>query len=329
MKKHLIKLALIAFLWGPGAVLAAPQELIFTHVVSPDTPKGKMATMFKKMIEDKFGDRYTVTIYPNSELLNDEESVDAIAEGRIHFAAPALSKFEAYTQQLKVFDLPFLFPDMDAVNRFQESPTGQALLTSMQDKGVLGLGYLHNGLKQLTANKPFTRPADLAGLKFRIINSDVLRKQFEVINVEPVPMAFPKVYPALAANEIQGQENTWSNIFSQKFYEYQPHMMESNHGVLDYMLITNTRFWNSLSEEDRRYFEFALNMALRYGNAVALAKSNNDKTELSRMKGISVVRLNPEQLKVWQQAMEPLWAEYEPLIGADIINAARQAGTLN
>ncbi|PCM43398.1 C4-dicarboxylate ABC transporter [Marinobacter sp. ANT_B65] len=315
----LITLLLPMFLW------AEPQPLVFSHVVSPNTPKGKMAEMFKSMIESKMGDRFEIVIYPNSDLMDDDEAVSAIAEGRIHFAAPSLSKFEAYTQKLKVFDLPFLFRDIEAVNRFQKSPTGQSLLTSMDSQGILGLGYLHNGLKQLTADRPFTQPGDLAGLRFRTMNSDVLIKQFELLNAEAVPMAFSEVYSALAEQRIQGQENTWSNIYSKAFYEHQPYMMISNHGVLDYMLITNSDFWKELNEEDRDMFRYALEMALKYGNAVAKAKSANDKIELTSMKSISVFKPSASELATWQTAMQPLWASYEDLIGENIIQAARQA----
>lgn len=310
----------------PVALWAEPQQLVFSHVVSTNTPKGKMAEMFKSMIERRLGDRFEIVIHANADLMDDDEAVTAVAEGRIHFAAPSLSKFEGYTQQLKVFDLPFLFPDMDAVNRFQQSPTGQALLTSMEDQGILGLGYLHNGLKQLTASRPFTRPDDLAGLRFRTMSSDVLIKQFELLNAEAVPMAFSEVYRALAEQRIQGQENTWSNIYSQAFYEHQPYMMVSNHGVLDYMLITNTEFWSGLSEAERHEFRFALDMSLKYGNAVATAKSTNDKIELGRMKGISVYEPSAAELAIWQSAMQPLWVEYEPIIGETIVQAARLAG---
>ena len=305
---------------------AEPQQLVFSHVVSPDTPKGKMAGMFKSMIEQKLGDRFEIVIYPNADLMDDDEAVTAIAEGRIHFAAPSLSKFEDYTQKLKVFDLPFLFPDMKAVNRFQNSPTGQALLTSMNSQGILGLGYLHNGLKQLTADRPFTQPSDLAGLRFRTMNSDVLIKQFELLNAEAVPMAFSEVYNALADKRIQGQENTWSNIYSKAFYEHQPYMMVSNHGVLDYMVITNSGFWNGLSEADRSEFRYAMEMSLKYGNAVAKAKSANDRMELKNMKNVSLFRPRASELAAWQNAMQPLWDSYTDVIGEKVIEAARQAG---
>lgn len=325
--KHLIYLVMLGLLGAlPGYLLAEPQQLIFAHVVSENTPKGKMALMFQSMIARSLGDRFEIVIYPNAELMDDDVAVPAVAEGRIHFAAPSLSKFESHTQKLKVFDLPFLFPDIEAVDRFQQSATGQSLLTSMEAEGIIGLGYLHNGLKQLTANKPFTQPNDLAGLRFRTMNSDVLKKQFEQLNAEPVPMAFSQVYQALADGQIQGQENTWSNIYSQAFYDHQPYMMVSNHGVLDYMVITNAAFWKGLTDEERRQFGFALDMSLKYGNAVALAKNTNDRVEISRMKHIRLLDPTPQQMARWQDAMRPLWDEYRSLIGNDVIEAALASG---
>ncbi|WP_282433919.1 TRAP transporter substrate-binding protein DctP [Marinobacter caseinilyticus] len=206
MVQRVVKVLVCTGIVFPLTLWAAPQPLISSHVVRDDTAKGKMATMFKSVVEEKLGDKYEIIIHSNSSLMNDEEVVDAVAGGTIPFAAPALSKFDRYTQQLKVFDLPFLFPDIDAANCFQKSPTGQTLLTRMESSGVLGLGYLHNGLKQLTATRPFSKPSELSGLRFRIIYSDVLKKQFEIIDVEPVPMAFSDVYQALADNRIQGQE---------------------------------------------------------------------------------------------------------------------------
>lgn len=325
MKHRFVLTVFIVALCLPLTLWAEPKQLIFSHVVGPNTPKGKMAAIFKSIVEEKVGDRYQVVIHENASLMTDVEAVDAVAAGQIHFAAPALSKFVKYTDKLKVFDLPFMFPDMEAVNRFQGSAVGKQLLTSMTDDGILGLGYLHNGLKQLTANRPFATPQDLDGLRFRVIDSDVLKKQFLAVNAEPVPIPWPDVYQALKENRVDGQENTWSNIYSSALYEHQPFMMASNHGVLDYMLITNAEFWASVNEEDKRRILYALNMALAYGNAVAVAKSVNDRRELGNMKGVVLTEPTRAQLDAWQAVMKPLWREYESVIGKDIVDAARGA----
>lgn len=319
-----IKPAVIVLLFIlSAAVNAEPRTLIFAHVVSENTPKGRMAEMFKSMVERRLGDHYRVEIYPNTQLMDDDEAPYAIAEGRIHFAAPALSKFEQFTERLKVYDLPFLFANMDAVDEFQRGPIGQELLTHMAGDGILGLGYLHNGMKQLTLATPFERPEDLAGKRFRTMQSDVLVQQFELLNAEAHPMAFSQVYQALADDFVQGQENTWSNIYSQRFYELQPYMMVSNHGVLDYMVITPTDFWQSLPEAHRDYFEYSMDMSIRYGNAVALAKNTNDRIEIERMSHVNVLVPSEAQLQLWRQAMEPLWVAYEATVGKEVIDAAR------
>ncbi|MDX1801252.1 MAG: DctP family TRAP transporter solute-binding subunit [Marinobacter sp.] len=325
MKTQFLLAILFAMLMVPLTLSAAPRQLIFSHVVGPDTPKGKMALMFKSLVKEKLGDRYEVVIYDKASLMSDVEAVDAIAAGQIQFAAPALSKFVKHTSKLKVFDLPFMFPDMAAVSRFQNSFTGQMLLNSMADQGIRGLGYLHNGLKQLSANRPFETPDDLAGLRFRIINSDVLFDQFQIVNAKPVPIPWPETYEAIKNDRVDGQENTWSNIYTSQFYKFQPYIMESNHGLLDYMVITNQHFWASLDEHDRRLMQYSLNMALEYGNAVAAAKSLNDRVDLRNMRGVTIITPSPAEKLQWRDAMKPIWRKYETVIGKSIVEAARAA----
>ncbi|SFR56127.1 C4-dicarboxylate-binding protein DctP [Marinobacter gudaonensis] len=310
--------------FASNSTFAEPTKLIFSHVVGPNTPKGKMAVMFKDIVEEKLPGRFEVVIYEKASLMSDVEAVDAIAEGRIHFAAPALSKFTNYTSKLKVFDLPFMFPDMESVTSFQEGFMGRLLLTSMSDDNILGLGYLQNGLKQLTATTHFSEPGDLQGRRFRIIDTDVLKDQFLALGAEPVPIPWPQTFDAIRAGQVDGQENTWSNIYSSEFYRYQPHMMASNHGVLGYMLITSQSFWTGLKQEERRLLSYALDVALQYGNAVATAKSINDKEELRTMRGIELLEPTKEQLATWRQVMVPIWQKYESAIGKSIVDAARK-----
>ena len=139
-----------------------------------------------------------------------------------------------------------------AVDRFQSSAHGQGLLESMKSRGLLGLGYWHNGMKQLSTNKDkLQRPDDVKGLKFRIQASDVLEAQFRALGANPQKMAFAEVYQALQTGVVDGQENTWSNIYSQKFFEVQKTIAETNHGVIDYMVVTNVKWWDGLPADVR------------------------------------------------------------------------------
>ena len=227
--------------------------------------------------------------------------------GDVHLAAPSLSKFKKYTKKLQVFDLPFLFNDIDAVDRFQKGPDGQKLLKSLESKGLIGLGYLHNGLKQLSAYKPLRVPADAAGQKFRIMSSDVLAAQFEAVKAHPVKKPFSEVFTLLGTHAIDGQENTWSNIYSKKFFEVQPYITESNHGLLDYMVVTSAEFWKGLPADVRPVLEKALAEAVALGNKVALEKATADKKRIADSGRSKIITLSPEEVEKWRAVMKPVW----------------------
>ncbi|MEP6825916.1 MAG: DctP family TRAP transporter solute-binding subunit, partial [Ramlibacter sp.] len=225
----------------------APIVIKFSHVVAEQTPKGQGALKFKELAEKKLPGKVQVQVFPSSQLFGDAKELEALLLGDVQFIAPSLSKFDRYTKKIQVFDLPFLFDDIEAVDRFQSGAQGIALLESMKARGLLGLGYWHNGMKQLSTNKDkLVRPDDAKGLKFRIQASDVLEAQFRALGANPQKMAFSEVYQALQTGVVDGQENTWSNIYSQKFHEVQKSIAETNHGVIDYMVVTNSKWWDGL-----------------------------------------------------------------------------------
>lgn len=307
-----------------GAV-AEPVEIKFSHVVAENTPKGQMALKFKELVENRLPGEYKVSVFPNSQLFGDNNELAALLLNDVQLVAPSLSKFERYTKKLQVFDLPFLFEDMDAVDRFQQSEAGQQLLNSMSRKGLVGLGYLHNGMKQFSANNALSLPGDAAGKKFRIMPSDVIAAQFEAVGAIPVKKPFSEVFTLLQTRAIDGQENTWSNIYSKKFYEVQTHITESNHGVLDYMLVTSETFWKSLPKDKREIIKQSMDEAVALGNKLALEKANEDRQLILDSKRVELVTLTPEQRQAWVNAMRPVWSQFEDKIGKDLIEAAESA----
>ncbi|WP_110456282.1 TRAP transporter substrate-binding protein [Shewanella algidipiscicola] len=321
--KQLLKLtSVVTLLSASLSVSATPVEIKFSHVVAENTPKGQMALKFKALVEERLPGEYQVNVFPNSQLFGDNNELSALLLNDVQFVAPSLSKFERYTKKLQIFDLPFLFQDMDAVNRFQQSESGQKLLNSMKRKGLVGLGYLHNGMKQFSASSPLILPEDASGKKFRIMASDVLAAQFQAVNAIPVKKPFSEVFTLLQTRAIDGQENTWSNIYSKKFFEVQSHITESNHGVLDYMVVTSDTFWKSLPGDKRKVIKAALDEAVAYGNEIAAAKVDKDKQAIIDSKRSEITYLTPEQRAAWVSAMKPVWAQFENKIGKDLIEAA-------
>ena len=306
----------------PVAKAADPIVLKFSHVVAENTPKGQMANKFKDLVAERLGGKVVVEVFPNAQLYGDNKVLEAMLLGDVHMAAPALSKFKKYTKSLQLFDLPFLFKNIEAVDRFQQSEAGQKLLLSMKKKGIIGLGYLHNGLKQLSASSPLRVPADAHGMKFRIMTSDVLAAQFEAVDALPVKKPFSEVFTLLQTRAIDGQENTWSNIYSKKFFEVQPYITHTDHGLIDYMVITSTEFWTDLPEDTRKELKAALDEAVAFGNKVALDKAESDKKLIMDSRRSEIIELSDDERAKWVEVMKPVWKKFESQIGKDLIDAA-------
>jgi C4-dicarboxylate-binding protein DctP len=312
------------------SVAQAQQPIVikFSHVVADKTPKGQAALKFKELAEKYLPGKVQVQVFPNSQLFGDGQELDALLLGDVQLIAPSLSKFDRYTKKLQVFDLPFLFENLAAVDRFQQGATGKGLLDSMTSKGIKGLAYWHNGMKQLSTDKAqLKRPEDVKGLKFRIQASDVLEAQFRALGANPQKMAFAEVYQALQTGVVDGQENTWSNIYTQKFYEVQKTIAETNHGVIDYMVITNARWWNGLPADVRAGLQKAMDEATAYGNKLAEDINQGDRKRIADAGKAKIQTLSKDDLAAWQKAMAPVWGKFQGAIGKDLIDAAQKSNT--
>ncbi len=325
MKQILTALISTAVLSLSMAAQAAPIKLKFSHVVAENTPKGQMATKFKELVAERLKGKVEVEIFPNGQLFGDNKVLEALLLGDVQLASPSLSKFKKYTKKLQIFDLPFLFNDMAAAEKFQQSEAGQGLLKSVEKKGLIGLGYMHNGMKQMSASKPLHVPADAKGLKFRIMSSDVLAAQFEAVGATPLKKPYSEVFTLLQTKAIDGQENTWSNILSKKFYEVQDNITSSDHGLLDYMVVTSAEFWNGLDADIRTELKKTLDEAIAFGNKVAAEKSKSDKQTIIDSKRTNVIELTKEQRQQWVDMMKPVWKKFEPIVGKDLLDAAISA----
>ena len=302
-----------------------PILLKFPHVTAPATPKGQAAERFKQVVEERLAGRVVVEVYPSGQLMSDDDSLDALAFGEVQMIAVSLSKLDRLTHKFQIFDLPFLFPDLATVERFQASTDGAALLDSMADKGLQGLSFWHNGMKQFGGPVPMRSPNDAKGLKFRIMESDVLQAQVLAIGGNPQKMAFGEVYQALQTGAVDAQENTWSNIYSSKFYEVQAYLTETNHGYLGYLVTVNPQFWNALPADIRVELDAIVQEVSAWANENS-SQINQEAMEKIIASGASeVVSLAAEELLEWQKVMRPVWEQFESNIGADLIAAAQAA----
>lgn len=294
-----------------------------SHVTNTDKhPKGIAATLLATRVNEEMNGKACMEVYPNSTLYNDNKVLEAILQGDVQLAAPSLSKFEKFTKKFRIFDLPFMFESMDAVDAFQNSDTGKGLMDSMQNRGLQGLAFWHNGMKQLSANKPLISPSDANGLKFRVQSSDVLVAQMEAIGGSPQKMAFSEVYGALQQGVVDGHENTWSNIFGKKFFEVQDGVTETNHGIVDYLLVTNVDWLAGLDGDVRDQLLTIIGEVTTTRNAEAFAVNEAAKQSIVAAGGV-IRQLTPEQRQVWVETMMPVWEQFADDVGQENIDTAQ------
>jgi C4-dicarboxylate-binding protein DctP len=293
-----------------------------SHVTGGTThPKVVAANNFAERVNKELNGKLCVEVYPNSTLFGDSKELEALLLDDVQMLAPSLSKFGSYTKKYGVFDLPFIFKDMDAAMSFTASKEGKDLLNAMEDVGFVGLGYWMSGMKYFSANKALISPTDAAGLKFRVQTSDVAKAMIAAMGASPQPMAFAEVYGALQTGVVDGQENTWSNIYTKKFFEVQDSTTVTSHQLLAYLFMTSKQFLDSLDANTR-------STLIKIADEVTVAanKSVKDAEEVNRQNilkaGGKINVLTADQRKQWVDAMKPVWKQFENEIGADLIAAA-------
>jgi C4-dicarboxylate-binding protein DctP len=292
----------------------------FPHVTAPATPKGQGAEKLARLVDERLGGRVKIEVYPSGQLMNADDSLEALAFGEVQMIAMSLSKFDRLTPRFQVFDLPFLFKDLEEVEAFQNSETGRKLLRTIEYKGFLGLGFWHNGMKQFGGPIPMNNPMDAKGLNFRIMESDVLEAQILAMGAIPQKMSFGEVYQALQSGAIDAQENTWSNIWSQKFFEVQPYITESNHGYLGYLLAVNTEFWERLPDDIRIELEAIAAEVTNEVNQQASAINEEHKAMIMATGKSTLIELSEEDVANWRALMRPVWDEFADDIGEDVMS---------
>ncbi len=326
MKFTQFRLALVlaaSAVFAAGAAFAqAPIVIKFSHVVAPDTPKGKAAEKFKELADAKLKGKVKVEVYPNSQLYKDGEEMEALSLGSVQLLAPSLAKFGPLgVREFEVFDLPFMFDSYAELNKVTSGPAGAALLKKLEPKGIVGLAYWDNGFKVLSSNKPLKLPADIKGQKLRIQSSKVLEAQMRSVGAMPQTMAFSEVYQALQTGVVDGTENPPSNMYTQKMHEVQKHAIVTDHGYLGYAVIANKRFWEGLPADVRKELEAAMAEATRYANTIA--KQENDQSlEKIKASGKTAVYVpTPQERAAWKKAMVPVHKEMESRIGKETIES--------
>ncbi|MCX7276588.1 MAG: TRAP transporter substrate-binding protein [Burkholderiales bacterium] len=327
-RRTFVQLAVAAATVCSGAVAFAQAPIVikFSHVVAPDTPKGKGAQRFKELAEQRTGGKVKVELYPNSQLYKDKEELEALQLGSVQMLAPSLAKFGPLgAKEFEVFDLPFLFKDAAAFRGITEGPLGAELFNKLESKGIHGLAYWDNGFHIMSANKPLHTVADFKGLKMRIQSSKVLDAQMRALGAIPQVMAFSELYQALQSGVVDGTEGVPSNFYTQKIYEVQKHISLSNHGHLAYAVIVNKKFWDGLPADIRTALEGAIKDSTTYANAIAATENAQALEKIKASGKTTIYTPTDAEITEWKKALMPVHKEMESRVGKATIDAAYKA----
>ena len=327
-RRTLLQVAVLAATALSVGVATAQTPIIIkvSHVVAPDTPKGKGAQRFKELAEQRTGGRVKVELYPNSQLYKDKEEMEALQLGSVQMLAPSLAKFGPLgVKEFEVFDLPFLFKDDASFRGITDGALGADLFKKLEPKGIKGLAYWDNGFHQMSANKPLHAVADFKGMKMRIQSSKVLDAEMRALGAIPQVMAFSELYQALQSGVVDGTEGVASNFYTQKVYEVQKHMTISNHGHLAYAVIVNKKFWDGLPADLRTVLESCIKEATTYANAIASTENMQAMDKIKASGKTTVYTLTAAESAEWKKALMPVHKEMESRVGKGTIEAAYKA----
>ena len=321
MIPRFVALAAIALL-PFAAVAQSPVVIKFSHVVATDTPKGKGAEYFKKLVDERLKGKVKVEVYANSTLYKDKEEVEALQLGAVQMLAPSLAKFGPLgVREFEVFDLPYLFDNEAELRKVTDGAIGASLMKKLEPKGIIGLAYWDNGFKDMSANKPLRKPEDFRGMKMRIQSSKVLDSEMRALGAVPQVMAFSEVYQALQTGVVDGTENPPSNLYTQKMHEVQKYLTLSDHGYLGYAVIVNKKFWDGLAPDIRKTLEQAMKDTTKFVNDIA-QRENNDALDAVKKAGkTEIIKLSPEDKRAWKKALVKVHKENESRIGKELIDS--------
>ncbi|WP_234026646.1 DctP family TRAP transporter solute-binding subunit [Melaminivora suipulveris] len=300
--------------------------LRLSHVVARETPKGLALENFRERVQAASDGAIQVVIHPNSLLYGDEDEMQALQLGAVDMLAPSLSKFGPIGfPEFELFDLPFLFDDTQQVQRVKQGPVGQELLALLARQRLVGLGYLDNGFKHMSANRPLLAPEDFVGLRARIQASRVIAHQMRALGARPVVLSFGETRRALAARVVDGTENPVSNFWTQGMHRVQTDLSLTRHGYLGYCIVVHERFWSHLAPTDRALIQQALAESLAWGNTIAQRANDQDLDALRASGATRVHALDAVQRQRLRHATRGVHEGLAARIGEEWIRRMRGA----
>lgn len=286
----------------------------FSHVVAENTPKGIAAEKFAQLVEEKSDGRLVVQVYPNSMLYSDDNELKALLDNEVQMIAPTISKMTDMLPNWQVLDLPFLIENNEQLKEVLNGNVSQSLLKELETVHIKGLTFWSNGFKQIASTTPILEVGQFEGKRIRMMPSNILRRQFTLLEAEPVATSFGNVYRDLQNHVVDAQENTISNIYSKQFHTMENHITLSNHGILAYTVLMNEQFWNGLDGEYQQIILDSLEEMQDWQFEQAQQFNEQNLKDLQSDPNVIIYELDETNKKQWKEQLQPIYEHYENTI---------------
>lgn len=309
----------LAGLVGATAVFAQDiqdRTIRWGHLNNTDHPVSMGVKKFQEIVAAKSGGKLKIREYPSNQLGSEMQQQSALRGGTQEMQSPATTSLVGIVKEFGLVDFPFLVNTPEQADALLDGPFGKALLDKLPEKDLVGLGYWDLGFRNVTnSRRPITRGADLEGIKIRVIPNPVYLETFRTFRANPVPLSFTELYGALENRTVDGQENPFSVILSNKLFEVQKYLSQTNHTYSTNIILVSKKFWDRLSDAEKKILNEAAIESRDYQRKVSREAAAKALDEL-RQKGMQINAVAPAELDQMRAATKPIAekfsAEYDP-----------------
>lgn len=319
VKKFLTSTLLLAIL----ATTAQAQEIKAKLGTSlPDShPQTIGARKFADIVDKKSSGRIKITVYSAAQLGSDQQMQAALRGGTQEFTVPSSATLANLVKEFGVIGLPFSFANEKQADAVLDGPFGQSLLARLPEKDLIGLGFWENGFRNFTNSKrPITRADDLAGLKVRTMQNNLYIDLFNGLGANAVPMPVNELFTALETRAVDAQENPFTVVHAQKFYDVQKYLSTTGHAYDALVLISSKKFWDALKPEDRTTLQEAAREATLFQRQTSRELNTRMRGELIKL-GMQVNDVSDSERQRMREKLTPVIAKYQSAVGEETAKA--------
>ena len=316
----------------PAAAQNYKSEYRMSLVVGPAFPWGKGGEIWANKVKEKTNGRINIKLYPGVSLIQGDQTREfsALRQGVIDMAVGSTINWSPQVRQLNLFSLPFLMPDYAAIDALTQGEVGKQMFSILDKAGVVPLAWGENGYRELTNSKHVVKtPADLKGLKIRVVGSPLFLETFTALGANPTQMSWADAQPALASGAVDGQENPMSIFTAAKLQNVgQKYLTMWGYIADPLVFVVNKQVWESWTPADR---ELVRQAAIEAGKEqIGIARKGMIEPGQPLLKdiaalGVTVTHLSPAERDAFVKATRPTYDKWKSTVGTDLVSMAEKA----